>query len=455
MEITSINPANGKNIKTYTLDTPAEAKAKIAATQEAWLSWKKTTFEERKRLLRQMAAVLRKRANELAILMANEMGKPVTAGLSEVEKCAFACEYYADNVETFLKDTLVKTDASKSYYTYNPIGIVLAVMPWNFPLFQVFRFLVPALAVGNAGVLKHASNVPGCALVIQDIVEEAGFPKNIFQTLMISSRDVEAVIGNDFIKAVTLTGSNAAGSKVASKAGELIKKTVMELGGSDAYVVLEDADLDLAAQVCVDARYVNSGQSCIAGKRFIVVKSVIEEFTKKFVEFAKAKVVGDPLDPKTEIGPQARVDLRDELHKQVLASIKGGAKLVLGGVVPDDDTAFYPATVLTGVKPGIVSFDEELFGPVASIVEAEDEEHAIELANHSQFGLGSAVFTRDLARGEYIASKRLEAGMAFVNANVRSDPRIPFGGVKQSGYGRELSVWGIHEFLNIKTVYIR
>ena len=455
MEITSINPATGKNIKTYTLDTPAQAKAKIAATQEAWLSWKKTSFEERKRLLRQMAAVLRKRANELAILMANEMGKPVTAGLSEVEKCAFACDYYTDHVETFLKDTLVETDASKSYYTYNPIGIVLAVMPWNFPLFQVFRFLVPALAVGNAGVLKHASNVPGCALVIQEIVEEAGFPKNIFQTLMISSRDVEAVIENEFIKAVTLTGSNAAGSKVASKAGELIKKTVMELGGSDAYVVLEDADLDLAAKVCVDARYVNSGQSCIAGKRFIVVRSVIEEFTKKFVEFAKAKVVGDPLDAKTEIGPQARVDLRDELHKQVLASVKGGAKLVLGGIVPDDKTAFYPATVLTNVKPGIVSFDEELFGPVASIVEAEDEEHAIELANHSQFGLGSAVFTRDLARGERIAATRLEAGMSFVNANVKSDPRIPFGGVKQSGYGRELSVWGIHEFVNIKTVYIR
>jgi succinate-semialdehyde dehydrogenase/glutarate-semialdehyde dehydrogenase len=455
MEITSINPANGGNIKTYTLDTPEQAKAKIAATQQAWLSWKKTAFDERKRLLHQMAAVIRKRANELAVLMANEMGKPITQGLSEVEKCAFACEYYADNLEIFLKDTLVETDASKSYYTYNPIGIVLAVMPWNFPLFQVFRFLVPALAVGNAGVLKHASNVPGCALVIQDIVEEAGFPKNIFQTLMIGSRDVEAVIENDYIKAVTLTGSNAAGSKVAAKAGELIKKTVLELGGSDAYVVLEDADIDLAAQVCVDARYVNSGQSCIAGKRFIVVKSVIEEFTKKFVEFAKAKIVGDPLDPKTHIGPQARVDLRDELHKQVLGSIAGGAKLVLGGVVPDDNTAFYPATVLTNVKPGIVSFDEELFGPVASIIEAEDEEHAIELANQSQFGLGSAVFTRDIARGEYIASQRLEAGMAFVNANVKSDPRIPFGGVKQSGYGRELSVWGIHEFVNVKTVFIK
>ena len=455
MEITSINPANGTNIKTYTLDTPEQAKAKIAATQAVWLNYKNTSLDERIVLLHQMAAVLRRRANELAVLMANEMGKPVTQGLAEVEKCAFACEYYADNVKNLLKDTIVETDASKSYYTYNPIGIVLAVMPWNFPLFQVFRFLVPALAVGNAGVLKHASNVPGCALVIQDIVEEAGFPKNIFQTLMISSRDVEAVIENPYIKAVTLTGSNAAGSKVASKAGELIKKTVMELGGSDAYVVLEDADLDLAARVCVDARYVNSGQSCIAGKRFIVVKSVIKEFTEKFVEYASQKIVGDPLDPKTHIGPQARVDLRDELHDQVVRSIAGGAKLVLGGVVPNDNTAFYPATVLTNVKPGIVSFDEELFGPVASIIEAEDEENAIELANMSQFGLGSAVFTQDIARGEHIAATRLEAGMSFVNANVKSDPRIPFGGVKQSGYGRELSVWGIYEFVNIKTVFIK
>jgi succinate-semialdehyde dehydrogenase/glutarate-semialdehyde dehydrogenase len=386
--------------------------------------------------------------------MANEMGKPVTQGLNEVEKCAFACEYYGDNAATFLKDTLVETDATKSYYTYNPIGIVLAVMPWNFPLFQVFRFLAPALAAGNAGVLKHASNVPGCALVIQEIVEESGFPKNIFQTLMLSSKDVEAVIENDFIKAVTLTGSNAAGSKVAQKAGELIKKTVLELGGSDAYVVLEDADLDLAARVCVDSRYINSGQSCIAAKRFIVVKSVIEEFTKRFVKLAAEKIVGDPLDAKTHIGPQARVDLRNELHAQVMKSIAGGAILALGGVVPKDNTAFYPATVLTGVKKGMVAFDEELFGPVAAIIEAVNEEHAIELANSSQFGLGSAVFTRDVARGENIASKRLEAGMCFVNASVKSDPRIPFGGVKQSGYGRELGVFGIREFLNIKTVFI-
>lgn len=454
MEITSINPTNGETIKKYKLDTPEQANAKITATHTAWLEWKNTTFKERSSLLIKMASTLRGRKDELAVLMANEMGKPITQGIAEVEKCAVVCEYYAANAEYFLSATPVATDAQRSFYTFKPIGVVLAVMPWNFPFWQVFRFLAPALAAGNCGVLKHASNVPGCALIIQEIVEASGFPDNVFQTLMIGSKDVEAVIAHEHIKAVTLTGSNAAGSKVAQKAGELIKKTVLELGGSDAYIILEDADLDLAAKVCVDSRLINSGQSCIAAKRFIVVDSVIEEFTKKFVALTSKKIVGNPLEPETEVGPQARVDLRDQLHEQVIASVKAGARLVLGGVIPDGDSAFYPPTVLTGIKKGMPAFDEELFGPVAAIIAANDEQHAIELANLSEFGLGAAVFTRNVQHGEHIAANFIEAGSCFVNAAVKSDPRLPFGGVKQSGYGRELGSFGIHEFVNIKTVFV-
>lgn len=455
MTVQSINPATGETIKSYTLYTDQEVSDTIDAVHHAWLSWKESSFEQRSAPLNKMADVLISRKAELAKLMALEMGKPVTQGIAEVEKCASVCRYYAGHAQEQLADMIIETEASKSFVAFKPIGVVLAVMPWNYPFWQVFRFLAPALAAGNCGVLKHASNVPGCALAIEEIVKQAGFPDNVFKTLLISSSSVEKVIEHKRIQAVTLTGSNAAGSKVAQKAGELIKKTVLELGGSDAYVVLEDADLDLAVKACVDGRLLNSGQSCIAAKRFIVVKPLLEKFTEKYIDLMRAKIMGDPLNEKTEVGPQARIDLRNELHKQVTDSIQAGAECRLGGKITDEKTAFYPPTVLTNVIKGMPAFDEELFGPVAAIIEASDEAHAISLANDSTFGLGGAVFTRDVKRGEHIAANLMQSGSCFVNAFVKSDPRLPFGGIKQSGYGRELGLFGIREFVNIKTVYIR
>lgn len=455
MKITSINPANGTIVKEYLAHSDADATEKIQQTHHAWLKWRKFPHHERSRLLNAMAGILQKQKNELANLMALEMGKPLKQGVAEIEKCAAVCDYYAANGADFLKDQLIETDASKSFVAFQPIGVVLAIMPWNFPFWQVFRFLAPALAAGNCGVLKHASNVPGCALAIEAIVQEAGFPEHVFHTLLIGNTQVEKVIENEFIKAVTLTGSNAAGQKVAQKAGALIKKTVLELGGSDAYIILADADIEKAAETCVNSRLINNGQSCIAAKRFIVVKAVETAFTRLFLEKMSAKKMGDPLQDGIDIGPQARTDLRDELHKQVQASVAKGAKLILGGELPTGDGAYYPATILTNVKPGMPAFNEEMFGPVAAIISAEDEEEAIRLANQSVFGLGGAVFTKDVARGEMIAATRLEAGSCFVNAGVKSDPRLPFGGIKQSGYGRELGLFGIHEFVNIKTVFVQ
>lgn len=450
----SVNPTNCKIVATYKPHTIKQAQSIVQQTHNAWLSWKKSPVEQRSKLLVAMAEKLLSRKNELAELMAAEMGKPLKQGVAEIEKCAAACEYYAQNAADFLKDQLIKTDASKSYVTFNPIGVVLAVMPWNFPFWQVFRFLAPALAAGNCGVLKHASNVMGCALAIEDIVKQAGVPENVFRTLLLDSKSINSIIENPLIKAVTLTGSTNAGKKVAEKAGSLIKKTVLELGGSDAYIILEDADLDKAAEICVNSRLVNGGQSCIAAKRFIVVKAVEKEFIRLFVEKMAAKVMGDPLDEATDIGPQARVDLRDELHQQVKQSLIKGAKCLLGGKVPEGKNAFYPPTVLTNIKKGMPAYDEELFGPVAAIISARDEADAIRIANDSVFGLGGAVFTKDAKRGEHIAATQMEAGSCFVNGLVKSDPRLPFGGIKESGYGRELGMFGIHEFVNIKTVWV-
>jgi succinate-semialdehyde dehydrogenase/glutarate-semialdehyde dehydrogenase len=454
MDIYSINPANGKTVAHYRSHTNKQVEQNIAQTHEAWLKWRDTSHNERSAHLNNMAKVLLSQKSELARLMALEMGKPIKQGVAEVEKCASVCEYYADNAAGFLKDQLIKTEASKSFVTFQPIGVVLAIMPWNFPFWQVFRFLAPALAAGNCGVLKHASNVPGCAIAIQKIVEQSGFPENVFQTLLVSSDKIEKIIENPLIKAVTITGSTNAGKKVAQKAGSLIKKTVLELGGSDAYVVLEDADLEHAAETCVNSRVINSGQSCIAAKRFIVVKSIEKEFTRLFLEKMKAKVMGDPLNETTDIGPQARVDLRDELHHQVKQSIKKGAKCILGGELPKGNNAYYPPTILTKVKKGMAAYDAELFGPVAAIISAKDEADAIRIANDSQFGLGAAVFTKDKKRGELIAATQFEAGSCFVNSLVKSDPRLPFGGIKESGYGRELGLFGIHEFVNIKTIWV-
>jgi succinate-semialdehyde dehydrogenase/glutarate-semialdehyde dehydrogenase len=451
----SINPANNEAIKFYPQMDSDEIKKIISLTNATGTQWQKTDFSARALKMKKAAAILRDKKEALANLMTLEMGKPIKQSRSEIEKCAWVCDYFADNAETFLKDEIIKTDATKSYVTYKPLGTVLAIMPWNFPFWQVFRFAAPNLMAGNAGVLKHSSNVTGCALAIEDIFKEAGFPENLFRTLIISSKRIKDVIEDKNISAITLTGSVPAGKSVAAIAGGALKKTVMELGGSDPYLVLEDADLEKTAEICVNARLINNGQSCIAAKRFIVVDSVYKEFEKLFVEKMKLKNLGDPFDENIDIGPQARDDLRDELHNQVLKSLNNGAVLLLGGKIPDGKGAYYPPTVLANVVPGMPAYDEELFGPVASLIRVKDEASGIIAANDTIFGLGAAVFTSDFERGEKIAKEKLNAGCCFVNDSVRSDPRLPFGGIKESGYGRELSLFGIREFMNIKTVYIK
>lgn len=453
--LTSINPANNKLIKSYNEMTSEESSNIISLTNESFIKWKETSFKHRSELMKNAAKVLRENSEEYSVLMTLEMGKPIIQSRSEVEKCAWVCEYYADNAEKFLKDEIIKTDAAKSFVSFQPLGIVLAIMPWNFPFWQVFRFAAPNLMAGNAGLLKHASNVSGCALAIEDVFRKAGFPENLFRALLVTSKNVKEVIANEKVQAVTLTGSVPAGKSVASLSGSLIKKTVLELGGSDPYVILEDADLEKAAMSCVTSRLINAGQSCIAAKRFIVVESVYDEFEKLYLEIMSNKKMGDPLDVGNDLGPQASIALRDELHDQVLRSVKQGAEIILGGIIPETDGAFYPPTILRNVKPGMEAFDEELFGPVAALIKANDESDAINLANKSIFGLGAAVFTKDLKRGERIAKEKLNAGCCFVNDFVKSDPRLPFGGIKESGYGRELSPFGIKEFVNIKTVYIK
>ena len=453
--IQSINPADLQVIKTYQSMFPSEVNKILDLTNNTFERWKETTFSLRSKLMLNAAEVLRKRKEEYSKMMTLEMGKPIAQSRAEVEKCAWVCEYYSENAEKFLDDELITTDASKSFVTFQPLGIVLAVMPWNFPFWQVFRFAAPGLMAGNAGILKHASNVSGCALAIEEVFHEAGFPENLFRTILVPSSQMEEVIKNEKIKAVTLTGSVPAGKSVAKTAGSVLKKTVMELGGSDPYVILEDADLEIAADTCVTARLINAGQSCIAAKRFIVVEKVYDSFEKLFVEKMKLKKMGDPFDESNHIGPQASIPLRDELHQQVLKSIELGAKLLLGGKIPELDGAWYLPTVLSNVKKGMPAYDEELFGPVAALIMAKDETEAIRIANDSIFGLGSAIFTKDVKRGEKIAKEKLQAGCCFVNAFVKSDPRLPFGGIKESGYGRELSSFGIREFVNIKTVYIK
>lgn len=455
MSIHSINPVNGQVIQSYRQHNSEEINHIIQGTHLAWEKWRESSWSLRTELLQTVATNLRRKKEELAVLMALEMGKPIQGGRAEIEKCADVCEYYAKNAEQFLKDEPVHTDASKSYVSFQPLGIVLAIMPWNFPFWQVFRFLAPALMAGNAALLKHASNVSGCAIEIEKIILESGFPENLFRTLIIPGNEVNQVIEHPLVRAVTLTGSTEAGKKVATKAASLLKKSVLELGGSDPCLILEDADLELAAESCVNSRIINSGQSCIAAKRFIVVKSVQKEFTELFRQKMSAKIMGDPMNLTTDIGPQARTDLRDELHQQVMKSIRMGAKCILGGEISEGAHSYYPATILTEVRKGMPAYEEELFGPVAAIITAEDEDHAIQIANDSVFGLGAAVYTQHIARGEEIAAKRLEAGSCFINTLVKSDPRLPFGGIKESGYGRELGLYGIREFVNIKTVYIR
>ncbi len=454
MTIKTINPATGELLATYEEMAPAAVNAIIGEAHAAFLDWRRVAYAERAGPMRKAAEILRAEAADLARLMAREMGKPVRDGVAEAQKCAQVCDFYAENAARFLAREPVATEGRSSFVTFVPLGVVLAIMPWNFPLWQVFRFAAPGLMAGNAAVLKHASNVPACALAIEDIFRRAGFPPDLFRTLIVGSGQVEAVLDNPHICAATLTGSGAAGRAVARKAGELLKKTVLELGGSDPYLVLEDADIELAATVCARGRLINSGQSCIAAKRFIVVDSLRLAFEQRFVQRMAAAKMGDPLAEDTQIGPQARHDLRDSLHRQVEASIARGAKCLLGGKIPEGSGAYYPATVLTAVSKGMPAYDEELFGPVAAIIAVKDEGEAIATANDSSFGLGGAVITRDLARGERIAAEMIESGCVFVNDNVRSDPRLPFGGIKESGYGRELSAYGIKEFVNIKSVYV-
>ena len=455
MVLKSINPANGQEIASYKEMTLEEVGAIIADVDSAYHEWRNTSFDHRATLLRRASELLQNRKEDLGRLMTLEMGKPFTQALAEVTKCATVCEYYADNAERILADQIIETDASKSYVAYRPIGIVFAVMPWNFPFWQVLRFAAPALMAGNVGILKHASNVQGCAKEIEKIFHDAGFPKNVFRILVISSKYVKDVINNPLVKAVTLTGSTPAGKAVASQAGNVLKKTVLELGGSDPYIILEDADLDQAITACMIGRFLNTGQSCIAAKRFIVVESILDEFRGKILQAMKNQKWGDPFDEDVNIGPMVNIWSRNEVHEQVIASIEKGAELLVGGEVPDVEGAFYPATLLDNVKPGMPAFDDEIFGPVASIIPVKDEAEAIRLANQTPFGLGSAVFTRDVEKGERIAANEIEAGCCFVNDFVRSDPRLPFGGIKESGYGRELSEVGIREFTNMKTVYIR
>jgi succinate-semialdehyde dehydrogenase/glutarate-semialdehyde dehydrogenase len=453
--ITSTDPATGLELASYKVHDEKKVENALKLSRKTFEEWRKLSFSKRATVLKNIAKEIRKEKDDLVRLAVLEMGKPIQQGYYEVEKCASTLEFYAREGAKFLADEVVKTDARKSYVSFQPMGVVLAIMPWNFPYWQVFRAMAPAVMAGNVMVLKHASNVSGCALAIERLIINAGAPKGLLQTLLIPSSRVEQLIDDPRIAAITLTGSTAAGSKVAEAAGRNLKKVVLELGGSDAYVILADADMDTAIEIAVRGRLVNSGQSCIAAKRFVVDRSVRKEFEKQFTEKMKAATYGNPMDEQSRIGPMARRDLRDQLHEQVLSSVKKGAKLLCGGFIPEGPGAYYPPTVLTNVKKGMPAYDEELFGPVAAIIEAKDEKDALRIANDTIYGLGGGIISKNRANAERLAAEELQAGSCFVNDFVHSDQRLPFGGIKQSGHGRELGLYGIREFVNIKTVYIK
>ncbi|WP_120243242.1 NAD-dependent succinate-semialdehyde dehydrogenase [Halopiger aswanensis] len=455
MSIESTNPATGEVVDTYDEESEDEREAQLERASETFEEWSDTPIETRQRLLARAGEILRENADEYAELMTREMGKPIGQARDEVEKCAWVCDYYAEHAAEFLQDEVVASDESaRTVVAYQPLGPILAIMPWNFPFWQVFRFAAPNLAAGNVGLLKHASNVPGCARAIEDVFHEAGFPEGAFTSLLISSSEIDAVIEDERIAGVTLTGSDGAGRAVAETAGSQLKKNVLELGGSDPFVVLEDAPMEQTVETAVQARLINNGQSCIAAKRFIVVDEVYDEFVDRFIEAMDDQVVGDPMDEDTDIGPQAREDLMEDLHGQVEETVEQGGELELGGEPMDREGAFYPPTVLTDVPENAPADEEELFGPVATVFRVADEAAAIEKANDTRFGLGASVWTEDLERGERVA-RQFESGLAFVNELVKSDPRLPFGGVKDSGYGRELSRHGIREFVNTKTIWVQ
>ena len=454
MPIETINPTNNTLVKSFEKMNDEKVSELVRTSEKVYQEWRKTTLKHRAELLLNTANVLRSNKDKYAEIMTLEMGKPISQSIGEVEKCAWVCEYYAENAEGMLKKEIVETDGSESFVQFDPIGIVLAVMPWNFPMWQVFRFAAPALMAGNVGLLKHASNVPMSALAIEEIFVKAGLPEGVFQTLLIDSSQVESVINNPLVKATTLTGSEPAGMSVASAAGRALKKSVLELGGSDPFIILNDANIDEAVDAGVFARTMNNGQSCIAAKRFILIDKIADEFESKFVNKMNSLIVGDPMDSKTELGPIAREDLLMELDYQVKTSVKQGAKILCGGKRIEREGAFYPATVLSNVKKGMLAYTEELFGPVAIMIRVKDEEEAIHVANDTSFGLGASLWTSNIENAKLFANQ-IDTGSVFINGFVKSDPRLPFGGTKSSGYGRELSHYGIKEFVNIKTVWVK
>jgi acyl-CoA reductase-like NAD-dependent aldehyde dehydrogenase len=453
MSIKTINPTTGEVLETFEAYSQGQINAALDEAHQAFLQWRSTTFAERAKHLHSVAQHLRERKTELARIAVLEMGKTITEAEAEVEKCAWNCDFYAENAERFLADEKVVANAAESYVAFRPLGVILAVMPWNFPYWQVFRFAAPALMAGNTAVLKHASNVSRVALEIERIIQEAGLPKGSLKTVLVPGSETSKLIADPRIAAVTLTGSEAAGVEVAGASGHALKKTVLELGGSDAFIVLEDADLDQAAQVAVTARFQNNGQSCIAAKRFIVIESVAEAFEQKFVAYTAKLKVGDPLEHDTKVGPLARKDLRETLDQQVQQAVEQGAKVLIGGKARAGKGNFYEPTILTNVTPEMSVFTDETFGPVAAVIHARDVEHALELANDTKFGLSSNLWTRNIERARELAA-RIEAGGVFINGMTASDPRLPFGGIKSSGYGRELSAFGIQEFVNVQTVWI-
>jgi succinate-semialdehyde dehydrogenase/glutarate-semialdehyde dehydrogenase len=454
MSIQTINPATGKIEKTYVEFSKEEIKNSINYAQQAYLKWKETDINQRSRLMKNAASVMKNKRDEYAYIITTEMGKPIEQAIAEVEKCAWVCEYFADNADRMLTKEKIDTDASESYVEFNPLGVILAVMPWNFPFWQVFRFAAPSLMAGNVGLLKHSSNVPMCALAIEQIFINAGFPKNVFKTLLIGSEPVKDIIKDPRIKAATLTGSEPAGRKIAEACGKELKKSVLELGGSDPFIVLDDADLDETASIAVKARLINNGQSCIASKRFIVVEKIYESFTEKFVNAMNRVKIGDPMDESVELGPIAREDLLYELDSLVKDSVSKGARILTGGKVLPGRGFYFAPTILDNLSKGMPAYDQEIFGPVASLIKAKDEEDAIRIANDSPFGLGASIWTKDIIKAKRMATE-IESGCVFINGMVKSDPRLPFGGIKNSGYGRELSHYGIKEFVNIKSVWIK
>lgn len=451
----AINPATEEPLVVFADHSDEQVLEAIKHGQMAFNEWKSITFSHRARLMQKAANLLREQIDTYAHIITAEMGKPLKEARAEVEKCAWVCEYYADNAEDFLQNEYIETDASQSYVSHEPLGIVFAIMPWNYPFWQVFRFAAPGLMAGNVAILKHAPNVPGCAQAIESIFLKAGFPEGLFTNLFITNDQASDIIKHRYVKAVTLTGSTRAGKAVAQQAGANLKKCVLELGGSDPYIILEDADIDLAIETAVASRLKNNGQSCISAKRFIVSEGIHKEFISKLLEVMSTYRFGNPLDEATDLGPLVGKKYREQLHDQVEVSLKAGARCLLGGQIPDMKGYYYPPTILVDVKRGMPAYDEELFGPVASVIVVKDEDEAIQVANDTDFGLGGAIFSRDVKRAEALVATKLNAGSCFVNAMVQSDPRLPFGGINESGYGRELSHHGIKEFVNIKTVYVK